>query len=138
MCWQPAGNVGTGFDSASFIIIKKQLNSLTAKSPSFDTEKKDSEGVTWVRPELVAEVKFAERTNDGRLRAPVFLRLREDKPGGRRPSKPRPSKPHKNQRKGAHEKYDKNRKIYWRKLDNKETNLVLDYRRTKNFIKPSR
>ncbi len=35
---------------------------------------------TWVKPELVAEVKFTERTGDGRLRAPVFVRLREDKP----------------------------------------------------------
>jgi bifunctional non-homologous end joining protein LigD len=34
---------------------------------------------TWVRPELVAEVRFAEWTEDGVLRAPVFLRLREDK-----------------------------------------------------------
>src|SRR5439155_12762490 len=35
--------------------------------------------MTWVRPELVAEIKFAERTHDGRLRAPVFMHLREDK-----------------------------------------------------------
>ncbi len=34
---------------------------------------------TWVRPELVAEVKFSEWTQDGRLRSPVFVRLREDK-----------------------------------------------------------
>ncbi len=35
--------------------------------------------ITWVRPELVAEVKYAQRTDDGILRAPVFLRLRDDK-----------------------------------------------------------
>ena len=34
----------------------------------------------WVKPELVAQVKYAERTDDGLLRAPVFLRLRDDKP----------------------------------------------------------
>ena len=38
------------------------------------------DAATWVRPELVAEVKFAQWTRDGHLRAPVFLRLREDKP----------------------------------------------------------
>ena len=35
--------------------------------------------ITWVRPELVAQVKYAERTSDGILRAPVFLGLRDDK-----------------------------------------------------------
>jgi bifunctional non-homologous end joining protein LigD len=34
----------------------------------------------WVEPKLVAEIKFAERTADGRLRHPVFVRLRDDKP----------------------------------------------------------
>ena len=45
--------------------------------------------VTWVEPSLVAEVEFAEWTRDGRLRAPVYLGLREDKlgrRGGRRAS----------------------------------------------------
>jgi len=37
-------------------------------------------GVTWVRPELVAMVKFSEWTRDKRLRAPVFLGLRDDVP----------------------------------------------------------
>jgi len=77
---QPAGNVGTGFDSGLLLSLRKELNGLTVKIPPFDTETKDSEGVTWVRPELVAEVKFAEWTKDGLLRAPVFLRLRDDKP----------------------------------------------------------
>ena len=36
-------------------------------------------GSTWVRPEIVVEVAFAQRTRDGHLRAPVFLRVRDDK-----------------------------------------------------------
>jgi bifunctional non-homologous end joining protein LigD len=36
--------------------------------------------VTWIAPELVAQVKFAEWTDDGVLRQPVFLGLRDDKP----------------------------------------------------------
>ena len=36
--------------------------------------------VTWVEPLLVAEIEFAEWTRDGRLRAPVYLGLRDDKP----------------------------------------------------------
>src|ERR1051326_2357840 len=35
--------------------------------------------ITWVRPDLVAQVKFAEKTSDGILRAPVLLGIREDK-----------------------------------------------------------
>jgi bifunctional non-homologous end joining protein LigD len=35
--------------------------------------------VTWVRPELVAQVQFTEWTGDGSLRHPVFLGLRDDK-----------------------------------------------------------
>jgi bifunctional non-homologous end joining protein LigD len=37
-------------------------------------------GVTWLRPTLVAQIRFAEWTEDGLLRQPVFLGLRDDKP----------------------------------------------------------
>jgi bifunctional non-homologous end joining protein LigD len=36
--------------------------------------------VTWVEPELVAQIGFSEWTRDGRLRHPRFLGLRDDKP----------------------------------------------------------
>ena len=36
----------------------------------------------WVKPKLVCQVRFAEWTNDGRLRQPVYLGLREDKRAG--------------------------------------------------------
>ena len=38
--------------------------------------------MTWVEPELVAQVGFSEWTRDGRLRHPRFLGLRDDKPAG--------------------------------------------------------
>jgi len=122
---QPAGNVGSGFNSGLLLSLRKELNSLIIKSPHFDAEIKDSKGVTWVRPELVAEVKFAERTNDGRLRAPVFLRLREDKPAGA---------VHLNQivevtqkpTKMSTMKNTKKQDGLLTQLENKEANLVLD------------
>jgi bifunctional non-homologous end joining protein LigD len=40
---------------------------------------KDEAATTWIRPSLVAEVKFAEWTSKGELRQPVFLGLRSDK-----------------------------------------------------------
>ena len=77
---QPAGNVGTGFDDDLLLALKKQLDQITVKNSPFPGKIAGSAQITWVRPELVAEIKFAERTKDGRLRAPVFLRLRDDKP----------------------------------------------------------
>ena len=77
---QPAGDVGTGFDSDMLTNLRKQLDSIVIKGSPLKIQPDDIKGVTWVKPELVAEIKFAEWTQDGRLRAPVFLRLRDDKP----------------------------------------------------------
>jgi len=74
-----AGHVGTGFDETALKSLKSQLDKLRADQSPFATPPPLNAPTTWVRPELVAEIKFAEWTNDGRLRAPVFLRLREDK-----------------------------------------------------------
>jgi bifunctional non-homologous end joining protein LigD len=75
-----AGNVGTGFDDRLLEDLLARLEKLrTTRSPF--TGEVDSRGeTTWAKPALVAEVKFAQRTDEGKLRAPVFLRLREDKP----------------------------------------------------------
>ncbi len=74
-----AGHVGSGFDEKALKELKQQLDALSVERSPFSDPPPLNAPTTWVRPELVAEVKFAERTNDGRLRAPVFLRLREDK-----------------------------------------------------------
>jgi len=49
-----------------------------AKSP-VPARVKDEGVTTWVKPSLVAEVKFAEWTSKGELRQPVYLGLRSDK-----------------------------------------------------------
>ncbi len=74
-----AGHVGTGFDEKSLGEMKKRLDALQTKESPFVETPPRGASTTWVRPKLVAEVKFAEWTRDGRLRAPVFMRLREDK-----------------------------------------------------------
>jgi len=72
------GNVGTGFDHKLLAGIFAQLQRLaTSKCPFRETPKPDR-GMTWVKPQLVAQVKFGNWTQDGRLRAPVFLGLRND------------------------------------------------------------
>jgi DNA ligase D len=73
-----AGNVGTGFDEKMMETIYRQIEPLITKEPPFAGKPDIPRDVTWVRPEVVCEVKFSEWTRDGRLRAPVFLGLRTD------------------------------------------------------------
>jgi bifunctional non-homologous end joining protein LigD len=77
------GNVGTGFDEAEIERLLGKLRALARKTSPFAQEPKMPRvrkgDVVWVEPTLVAEVSFAEFTHDGRLRAPVYLGLRDDK-----------------------------------------------------------
>jgi bifunctional non-homologous end joining protein LigD len=75
-----SGNVGTGFDDNLIKAVKLRLDGLVADQSPFDEKIPLQSRITWTKPVLVAEVKFAERTRDGSLRAPVFLRFRDDKP----------------------------------------------------------
>lgn len=75
-----AGNVGTGFNARNLPQLWSLLEPLkTAKNP-FTKADKIPRGTLWVKPELVAQIKFANWTDDKKLRAPVFLGLRDDKP----------------------------------------------------------
>ncbi len=77
---QFAGKVGTGFTEKALTDLKRRLRPLEEAASPF--AKARIPGLTrahWVRPELVAEVAFAEWTGDGRLRHPSFQGLREDK-----------------------------------------------------------
>ena len=73
-----AGNVGTGFDQKTMAVLRQKLDPLTEQGSPFPDAPKVGKDVTWVKPELVAEVKFANWTGEGRLRAPVYLGLRPD------------------------------------------------------------
>ncbi len=74
-----SGHVGTGFDDKSLAGLKQALDRLTSSECPFAATPPLNAPAVWVRPELVAEIKFSEWTQDGRLRAPVFVGLREDK-----------------------------------------------------------
>jgi bifunctional non-homologous end joining protein LigD len=77
------GNVGTGFTERTIAELLDALEPLRvdrsplAVVPKMAKVRKSD--VVWVQPKLVAEVKFAEWTHDGHLRAPVYLGLRDDK-----------------------------------------------------------
>ena len=74
-----AGRVGSGFDQNTLKDLSRTLHDLEVKRIPFSQEVEESgEELHWTKPELVAKVKFAQWTEDGRLRAPVFLGLRAD------------------------------------------------------------
>jgi ATP-dependent DNA ligase len=74
-----AGKVGTGFDQALLRSLGARMRELAVADPPFADPVRER-GVTWVKPELVAQIGFSEWTRDGRLRHPRFLGLRDDKP----------------------------------------------------------
>jgi DNA ligase D-like protein (predicted ligase) len=74
-----AGKVGTGFDRPLLRSLGERMRALKQEASPFADDVRER-GVTWVQPELVAQIGFSEWTRDGRLRHPRFLGLREDKP----------------------------------------------------------
>jgi len=74
-----AGHVGTGFDGATLADLYRRLAPLETKRKTVPENPDTNAPVHWVRPKLVAEVKFAEWTYDGVLRHPAYLGLRIDK-----------------------------------------------------------
>jgi bifunctional non-homologous end joining protein LigD len=93
------GHVGTGFDEAELARgaqhrekqapphnpvqggprVAKLLEKLATPDSPFQVAPKGNERVHWVRPELVAQVRFTEWTDEGLLRHPTYLGLRDDK-----------------------------------------------------------
>jgi bifunctional non-homologous end joining protein LigD len=77
--WRYIGHVGTGFSHKTLEELHAKLVKLKIPKSPFPAKVKDEAVTTWVRPTLVAEVKFAEWTGKGELRQPVYLGLRADK-----------------------------------------------------------
>jgi bifunctional non-homologous end joining protein LigD len=75
-----AGHVGTGFDQRSQKELYRQLEPLITKHCPFKDVPKIGSEMTWVKPQLVAEISFQEWTSEHIMRQPVFHGLREDKP----------------------------------------------------------
>lgn len=73
------GHTGSGFNTRSLEQIYKKLQSLVTGECPFAKCPKGNMPVTWVKPMLVCEIKFAEWTKDRIARQAVFMGLREDK-----------------------------------------------------------
>jgi bifunctional non-homologous end joining protein LigD len=77
--WRYVGHVGTGFSHAMLEELYEKMMPFRATKSPFKQRTKDEALTTWVRPKLVAEVKFTEWTSGGEMRHPAFLGLRDDK-----------------------------------------------------------
>ena len=73
-----ASHVGSGFDEASLADAKARLESLRRDSCPFAEKPELHSPTVWVEPKVVTEVRYQNWTDDGFLRAPVFLRFRDD------------------------------------------------------------
>lgn len=74
------GRVGTGFNQDLLVEIDQKLKKLARRTSPFDAVPDErARDANWVRPDLVAEIAYAEFTPDGVLRHPSFIGLRDDK-----------------------------------------------------------
>lgn len=74
-----AGKVGTGYSAETLRELGARLRKLETSESPFADARPIPRGTHWTRPELVAQIGFAEWTGEGRLRQPRFLGLRDDK-----------------------------------------------------------
>ena len=72
-------HTGGGFNERMLEKIFKLMQPLKTSHCPFVVKPKTNEPVQWIKPKIVAEVKFSEWTADHRMRHPIFIGLREDK-----------------------------------------------------------
>jgi bifunctional non-homologous end joining protein LigD len=77
--WRYVGRAGTGFNVETLKSLYGQLSPLRTARKPVAAKVPDESNTTWVKPKLVAEVKFTEWTSSGEMRHPVYLGLRTDK-----------------------------------------------------------
>jgi bifunctional non-homologous end joining protein LigD len=77
------GKVGTGFNAKLIEELSERMAPLEVDKAPVEVPRPDRKGAHWIKPELVAEINYAEFTDDGILRHPSFVGLREDKPASK-------------------------------------------------------
>ena len=77
--WKYAGRAGTGFNAETLRSLHRMMVPLIVQTKPVPEKVPDEGSTTWVKPKLVAEVKFTEWTEAGEMRHPVFLGPRTDK-----------------------------------------------------------
>ncbi len=74
------GHVGTGFTGPELARVHALLRARAIDASPFTTRPASNERPHWVRPDLVVQVRFSHVTNEGMLRHPVYLGIRDDVP----------------------------------------------------------
>lgn len=74
-----AGKVGTGFNTNELFRLMDLMQPLAQDKPTLKASRAEVRGAHWIKPRLVAEIAYTEMTNEGTLRHPSYLGLREDK-----------------------------------------------------------
>lgn len=88
------GKVGTGFDADTMQDLAEAMEPLVVEKAPLDVPRTEARGARWIKPQLVAEIAFAEFTGEGRVRHASFLGLRADKRAKDvKPEKPAPAPP---------------------------------------------
>lgn len=77
-----AGKVGTGFSEDEMDSLAAQMQQMERKTAPVDVPSSEARGCRWITPSLVAEIEYAEFTDENRVRHAVYKGLREDKPAG--------------------------------------------------------
>lgn len=72
------GHAGSGFDHKTHKEVAEKLRELQTNKPPFAETPETNEKPTWVKPNLVARIRFSGWTQEDRLRHPVFMGLRDD------------------------------------------------------------
>ncbi len=73
------GRAGSGFAEEQLVVLREALEAEKRETPACTGPLPSDRGHVWVEPRLVAEVRYLTWTDEGLLRQPVFLRLRDDK-----------------------------------------------------------
>lgn len=76
------GNCGGGLNGTLINELYEKMQPYRQKTSPFKEKIRTNTPVTWVKPQLVCQVKFSSWTSDRHLRQPIFLGLRKDKPAG--------------------------------------------------------
>lgn len=74
-----AGKVGTGFDNVELLRLMEIMGPLETAMAPVKAPRAEVRGAHWLKPKLVAEIAYTEMTNEGTLRHPSYLGLRDDK-----------------------------------------------------------
>lgn len=77
--FQFVGHTGSGFDSISLAQIYEKVQNLRTEECAIGYVPYTNREPIWVKPQIVAEIKFSDWTRDNIMKSPIFLRLREDK-----------------------------------------------------------